>query len=66
MDVFFCGIDEKCIYDAKPRSLDQIKKAMEKRENRVTTGTLIKAAKNFRKRATFCLENEGGNFENLL
>ena len=50
MDVFFCGIDEKCIYDAKPRSLDQIKKAMEKRENRVTTGTLIKAAKNFRKR----------------
>ena len=53
-DFFFCGIDEMCIYDAKPRSLDQTKKAMEKRENKVTRDTLIKAAKNFRKRATFC------------
>ena len=66
LDFFFWGVAEKSVYDAKPRSLEQLKKVVELCAKNVTRETLIKAAQNFRKRATFCLANEGGHFEHLL
>ena len=66
LDFFFWGIAEKSVYDAKPRSLEQLKKVVELCAKNVSRGTLLKAADNFRKRATLCLENEGSHFEHLL
>ena len=64
-DFFFWGVAEKSVFDSKPRCLEQLKKVVELCANNVTRETLIKAAQNFRKRATYCLANEGGHFEHL-
>ena len=66
LDFFFWGVAEKSVYDAKPRSLEQLKKVVELCAKNVTRETLIKAAQNFRKRATLCLANEGATSNTFL
>ena len=52
-------------YSPEEKILEQLKKVVELCAKNVTRKTLIKAAQNFRKRATFCLANEGGHFKHL-
>ena len=52
-------------YSPEEKILEQLKKVVELCAKNVTRETLIKAAQNFRERATSCLANEGGHFEHL-
>ena len=66
LDFLFWVIPERSVYDSKPRSLQQLKKIVELCARNVSRVTLIKAAQNFRKKATLCLANERGHFNTFL
>ena len=66
LDYSVWGNAEKAVFQAKPETVEELKKVVEDYLESVSKEELLRITANFNKRAALCLKVNGGHFEQLL
>ena len=66
LDFTFWGQAMKKVWDEKPSNLDELKATVQRFFDSLSPDFVKKCVANIRKRATFCVQENGGHFEHLL
>ena len=66
LDFNFWGQAMKKVWDEKPSNLDELKATVQRFFDSLSPDFVKNCVANIRKRATFCVQENGGHFEHLL
>ena len=66
LDFTFWGQAMKKVWDEKPSNLDELKATVQRFFDSLSPDFVKNCVANIRKRATFCVQENGGHFEHLL
>ena len=66
LDFWYWGAAQAYVYKQKPKTISELKTAVEDFNLSLTSNDIRNALQNMRKRAELCLQVEGKHFEQLL
>lgn len=66
LDSYFWGFAKDAVYQEAPTTRENMMQRIIEACQSVTQETLQRVMRNFRRRLTLCLENQGGHFEHLI